>query len=121
MPTYQKQALSGSTDGRPIPITVTTPGGTGTLIHTATSASAENEYDEIWVWATNIDETAVELGVEFGGVADGDHIHINVPGLGAGPLLVIPGIPLQNGLVCRATASVASDVNVFGYINRVIT
>jgi hypothetical protein len=34
-------------------------------------------------------------------------------------VLVVPGLPLHNGLVVKAFASVADKINVAGYVNKI--
>lgn len=117
MPTYSKQLLSGSTNGRGILVAQTATAGT--LIHTAVSGTSS--FDEVWLYAHNTSGTTVKLTLEWGGVtAPNDHIEINVGSEGTGLILVAPGILLQNSLVIRAFAGTASVLNIFGYVNRIV-
>lgn len=114
MATYSKIPLSGSTNGRGILVAATaTP---GTLIHTATSGTV-NE-DEIWLYAMNTSASGVKLTVEFGGVSASDQIELTISPE-SGLILVSPGLTLQNSLVVRAFAATANVINIFGYVNRV--
>jgi len=112
MATFSKQILSGSTSGKQIAITQTAT--LGTTIHTAHAT----DLDEIWVYATNIDASAVELTVEWGGatVADQKILTINPK---EGDTLVISGLILTGGLVVTAFAGSASKINISGYVNRI--
>ena len=113
MAEFNKEVLSGSTDGRPIPVVATaTP---GTSIHVA-QASASLE-DEIWIWAANTDTVARKITIEFGGVTAGDLIEQVIPAED-GLFLVIPGLPLRNALVCAAFAETTNVINLMGYVNR---
>ena len=71
MATYSRQLLSGSTNGRAIPVAATaTP---GTAIHTAVAGTAS--FDELYLWASNVTGSAATLTLEWGGVTDpGDHM-----------------------------------------------
>jgi hypothetical protein len=117
MPTYSKQLLSGSTNGKGIKVAATATAGT--LIHTAVAGTSSE--DEIWLYAHNTSGSAVKLTLEWGGVtAPDDHIEINIGAEGTGLILVAPGILLQNGLVVRAFASTANVINIFGYVSRIV-
>jgi hypothetical protein len=117
MPTYSKQLLSGSTNGRGIKVVATATAGT--LIHTAVAGTSSK--DEIWLYAHNTSASAVKLTLEWGGVtAPDDHIEINIGAEGTGMILVSPGLLLQNGLVVRAFAGTANVLNIFGYVNRIV-
>jgi hypothetical protein len=117
MPTYSKQLLSGSTNGRGILVAATATAGT--LIHTAVSGTSS--LDEVWLYAHNTSASAVKLTLEWGGVtAPNDHIEINVGAEGTGLILVAPGILLQNSLVIRAFAGTTNVLNIFGYVNRIV-
>lgn len=115
--TYSKQILSGSTNGKPIPVAATaTP---GTLIHTALASTAFG--DEIWLWVANVTAAAATLTVEWGGVTDpGNHLckGVSIPA-NSEPTLIAAGIVLQNGLIVRAFSDTASALNIFGYVNRI--
>jgi hypothetical protein len=109
-----KLLLSGSTNGKMIPVAATsTP---GTLIHTAQTGTAGK--DEIWLWANNIDTAAVVLTIEYGGTAAGDQIIVSIPSK-SGKYPVIAGELLQNGLVVRAFAASANKINLSGFVNKI--
>ncbi len=74
---FKQRGLSGSEDGRGIAIAATT--SPGTLIHTALSSPAANEWDEITLWAVNQAATAITLTVEWGGTTSADRIVLEVP------------------------------------------
>jgi len=117
MSTYSRQLLSGSTNGREIPVAATaTP---GTLLHTAIAGTAS--FDEIYLWASNVTGSAATLTLEWGGVTDpGDHMvkQYSIPANSA-PIPIATGQVLQNGLVCRAFSGTASAINIGGYVNRI--
>ena len=110
-----KVLLSGATNGRNIKVVATATAGT--LIHTATAAA--NTLDELWLWAVNSDTVDRKLTLEFGGVtAPDDLIEFTVPAED-GLYLIVPGLPLNGGVVCRAFAATANVVMINGYVNRI--
>lgn len=114
MASFEKRALSGSTDGAPIAVAATaTP---GTLIHTAVTGTAD--FDEVWLYAVNVGSAAALLTVEFGGTTAAEQIAVTVEPKD-GLLLVVPGLVLQNGALVRAFAATANVVNVSGFVNRI--
>ncbi len=113
IPNFSKVILSGSTDGRPIKVVATATAGT--LIHTA-SASA---IDEIWLYAVNTGAASQQLTIEYGGVSDPDDlIEVTITDQ-VGLVLVVPGLVIQNGLVIRAFAAAANEINISGFVNRI--
>lgn len=118
MATHSRLLLSGSTNGRAIPVAATaTP---GTLIHTATAET--NGFDEVYLWASNVTGSAATLTIEWGGVTDpGDHV-CKAYSLAANslPTLVVAGEVLKGGLAIRAFSGTASAINLSGYVNRIL-
>lgn len=115
MATFSKLPLSGSTNGRLIPVAATTTAGT--LIHTAVSGTSS--MDEIWLYAVNSSISSVKLTIEYGGTtANTDHIELTIQGE-SGLVLVSPGLIIQNGLLIRAFAGTANVINIAGYVNRI--
>jgi hypothetical protein len=117
MATYSRILLSGSTNGRPIPVAATaTP---GTLLHT--SVAGTTSFDELYLWASNVTGAAATLTIEWGGVTDpGDHLtkSVSIPA-NSPPIPIATGQVLNNSLVCRAFSGTASAINVVGYVNRI--
>ncbi len=117
MPSYSRQLLSGSTNGRAIPVAATaTP---GTLVHTALTGVAG--FDEVYAWVSNVTASAVALTIEWGGVTDpGDHAvkQLSIPP-NSPPIPILTGQVLQNGLSVRAFAGTANALNLTGYVNRI--
>jgi hypothetical protein len=114
MATFSKIALSGSTNGKAIPVVATATAGT--LIHTAQSGTSN--FDEVWMYATNPTASAVVLTVEYGGALTADQIKVTIPSQ-AGLTVVVAGLALQNAQVIRAFAGTASAINILGYVNRI--
>ncbi|MGQ9367687.1 hypothetical protein [Azospirillum sp. ST 5-10] len=115
--TIEKMKLSGSTNGRPIKVVATATAGT--TIHTAVNSAGQ--LDEIWLWASNTDGTDRKLTIEFGGTSSPDDLIEVTITAESGLVPVIPGLPLDGGVVVRAFASQASVINVVGYVLRAVS
>lgn len=117
MGTVSRVLLSGSTNGRNIPVAATaTP---GTTIHTAVTGTTS--FDEIYLWAANVTASPATLTIEWGGVtAPGDHLvdSYSIPANSAA-FIVASGQNLNNGLVVKAYSGTASAINLSGYVNRI--
>jgi hypothetical protein len=117
MATYSRLLLSGSTSGKPIPVSATaTP---GTVIHTAVSGSAG--FDEVYLWASNVTGAAATLTLEWGGVTDPSDLiskAISIPA-NSGPTAIVQGEVLNGGLVVRAFSGTGSAINISGFVNRI--
>lgn len=117
MATYSRVNLSGSTNGKPIPVAATaTP---GTTLHTALSGTSG--FDELYLWASNVTATTATLTVEWGGVTDpGNHLvkGYSIPG-NSGPVPIAVGQVMQNSLVVAAFSGTGSAINITGYVNRI--
>lgn len=113
---YQFGLLSGSTNGKRILVAQTaTP---GTLIHTATPLSEEYNYDLIYLWAENLEESTTRtLVLEWGESADPGLIYVPILAK-AGLFPIVPGFPLQNGLSVRAFCTTANKIAIAGYIHK---
>ena len=116
MATFTKQKLSGSTDGKGIKITSNT-GGSGTTVHTAVTGTTD--FDEVWIYAYNSSASSVNVTVEFGGTTSPDNTIQQAVPAQSGLYLFVPGLPLQNGAVITAFASVVNVVAVYGFVNRI--
>lgn len=115
MATYSAVIPSGSTDGAPVKVAATaTP---GTLIHTADASAL----DEVYLWVTNTDTSAVTLTVEWGGTTDPDHLIVKALSIPANSalLMLVPGIRITNSKVVRAFASSANKLLVTANVNRI--
>lgn len=114
--TFTGLVLSGSTNGKPIPVAATaTP---GTLLHTVGSGTAG--FDVIYLFAANVTGAAATLTVEFGGTTNpGDHL-VKALSIGpnSGPVAIAVGQRLNNGLAVRAFSGTASAINITGWVDR---
>jgi hypothetical protein len=117
MATYSRLVLTGSTNGRNIPVAATaTP---GTAIHTAVAGTTS--FDELYLWAANVTGSAATLTVEWGGVTDpGDHMvkAVSIPA-NSPPIPIATGQVLNNTLLVKAFSGTASAINITGYVNRI--
>jgi hypothetical protein len=114
---FNKNKLSGSTNGRGIKVVQTA--STGTTIHTAVAGTTANTWDEIWAWAVNSETTARKLTIEFGGTSSPDDlIEVTIPPE-SGLFLVLPGLVLQNGVVVTAFSAAANTTMIHGYVNEI--
>jgi hypothetical protein len=113
---FKQRGLSGSEDGRGIAIAATT--SPGTLIHTALSSPAANEWDEITLWAVNQAATAITLTVEWGGTTSADRIVLQVPAASGLHAIMTDGLVLHNGKEVRAYASAVGAIILHGSVRR---
>jgi hypothetical protein len=106
--------LSGSTNGKPIPVAATsTP---GTLIHTAGAG-----YDDVLLFVSNVTGAAATLTIEWGGVTNpGDRMteSYSIPANSLAVPVVV-GQRIAAGLVVRAFSATASALNITGWVKRV--
>ena len=113
MANFTKELLSGSTNGRGIKVGATsTP---GTMIHTADGTAT----DEVWIYAMNTSASSETLTLEWGGTTDPDDLIEITLAASPGLTLIVPGLPLDGGVVVRAFAGTADVVTVHGYVNRI--
>ena len=106
---------SGSTDGRPIEVAAAaTP---GTVIHTCTAVA--DQLDEITLYAVGSSATARLLTIELGGatVSD-DHIDVTIPAQD-GLHLVLPPHRMGGGVIIRAFAAIADEINIVADVTRI--
>jgi len=109
--------LSGSTDGKPILVVATATAGT--TIHTAVAGTTTGTFDKIWIWAYNGHTADVVLTIEFGGATVPDQNIIQTIPFQQGVFLVVPGLILQNTMVVKAFASVASQITLNGFVEAI--
>jgi hypothetical protein len=109
-----------------MPIKVTgTVSSASVTAHTAIASTVSWNYDEVWLWAYNsqaasvANQANVNLTVQFGDTTTPDHdCVIDIPPQ-KWRIPVIRGIPLQNGKIVAAYASVANVVNLVWYVNAI--
>ena len=115
MATYSKVLLSDSTNGKNISVTGTS---TGASVDIHAAVAGTSAIDEVWVYACNTSAADVVLTVEYGGTTDQDDYIETTLTADGGMTLVVPGLPLQNGLTIKAWAGSGNVVNINGYVNR---
>lgn len=115
MASYSKQKLSGSTDGKMITVAATVS-ASATTVHQAQSGTSN--FDELWIYATNINVSSVNLTLEWGAAGSTNEIKLSIPSQ-SGLTLIVPGLVLQNSATVTAYASVASNILLSGYVNRI--
>lgn len=118
-PTETRIGLSGSTNGATITVN-TTSAVSPMTVHTATSGTTN--WDDVWIWAINTYTSSVTLSLYFGGHSSvGDMVvhDYDIP-VGGLPILICPGLFIQNSGVVEAYASVANKINLIGYVNRCV-
>ena len=118
MATYSRVLLSGSTNGREIPVAaIATP---GTLVHAAVAGTSS--FDEIYLWVANVTGAPATLTLEWGGVLNPADLSVSAYSIPAnsGRILLVSGEVLNNALVVRAFSGTASALNIGGYVNRIV-
>lgn len=110
MSVFTASALSGSTNGRPIPVAAT--GTPGTLIHKASTTGL----DEPYAYAHNTTAAAITLTLQFGGVTTSDNIVQSIPANGNAQVLF--GERIGAGLEIRAFAPTAG-LSITGAVNNI--
>ena len=119
--TFTKLALQpAGTTGDGLGILVAATATAGTAIHTA-SATATT-IDELWLYAYNNHSASVVLTVEFGGVTSPKDVIKSTLTTQSGLVLICAGLVIQGNAtakVVRAFAGTASQVSIFGYVNRI--
>ena len=119
--TFTKLALQpAGTTGDGLGILVVATATAGTAIHTA-SATATT-IDELWLYAYNNHSSSVLLTVEFGGVTSPKDVIKSTLATQAGLVLICAGLVILGNAtakVVRAFAATASQVSLFGYVNRI--
>ena len=115
MATFTKRIFSNATSGKGIKVAANaTP---GTSIHQA--GSSDVDFDEVWLYAYNSDNSSVTLNLEIGGVTDPDNVvSQSIPGK-SGLYLVLPGLVINSGALIRAFASSSNKLVIYGYVNRI--
>lgn len=118
MPTFTKEILSGSTDGRPILVAATS--SAGTVIHTGPTVTTT--LDEVWLYASNPSNTQRTVTIQWGGTTSpNDHFVLFLPPQ-SGLVVVAPGLIIKGNatpLVIRAFCDSANQVNISGYVNEI--
>ena len=115
MPTYTKVPLSSAISGQQIQIT-------GALITQLTTihTPVASALDEVWLYATNIGSTNVELVLTWAHTGTSAQMFATIP-YKVGRSLIIDG-KLLSGTVnsVKAYAATSNAINIDGFVNRII-
>lgn len=118
MATISKMALSGSTDA--VGFTLAIDSGTFTTIHTGPSVAAD--FDEVWIYGSNINTTAETVSITWG-TTSGDTGTMKTVIQANETVLLVPGWVIKGNastaLIIKGASTTASKVNVVGYVNRI--
>ena len=117
MSTFTKNPLSASTNGKQI-LVVHTTNGTADTIHTATAGTTN--WDEVWLYVYNDSALAVTINILWGGTTEPDNVIRALVAGQSGRYLLCDGMILQNGLIIKAYASVASKILIDGFVNHIV-
>lgn len=114
----QRTVLSGSTNGRPITVAAVAA-SCNMVIHTAGAVTGDDNVDEIWAWAipTTTSTASRQLMLQYGSDATGDMHEMSIARDPANPIpvLVVPGINLNNSLKLTAWACACSHFSIIGH------
>jgi len=116
MATISRNHLSGCANG--IPVGLAADSGTFTTIHSITTTLAD--FEEIWIWLSNIDTSTQIVTLTFGGTAANNKVVVQVPA--ESTVLAVPGWTFQGASgpnTITGAAGAADKVNVHGYINLI--
>lgn len=117
MANFTRFLLSESTSGKTIVIFAISTAGSP--IHTAIAGATD--FDEIYLWASNVTGEARLLTLEWGGASDPDDFLVQALPIppNSPPMPVATGQMLNGGLIIRAFADVTAAINITGYVNRI--
>jgi hypothetical protein len=116
MATAKKRLLSGCTNGKGVEVAAT--GTAGTTVHTAVAGTTAGTYDEVWLWGQNNHTVSVVLTLEWGSADHADNIIVTIPPK-SGLVPVVPGLPLNNGMVVAAFAGTTAVITLHGFVNAI--
>ena len=117
MATFTAMTLSAATNG--LPIKVTAVATAGTTIHTATTSDMPEGCDEIWLWAGSTSGSAVNGSLHFSNDPGYRLINFRAPAAFNGPVPILAGHRMCDGVVLTATASSADALLIWGNVNRI--
>ena len=119
MATYTKQFLSASgNNGGAVKVGSTS--SPGTQIHNTGGSPVT---DEVWLYASNFGNSDLTLTLEYGDTGNSNEIKLVVP-LQTGLTILSPGLVLSGngsvGSTIRAYTTTTNQINIVGYVNRII-
>lgn len=107
-----KAGLSGAPVGNGLIDITGTDAGTANTLHAAVAGTGADDWDEVWLVATNGSDADRLLTLLIGAVEEGPAL---IPARTS--YRILDGHPLQDGLVVKAYADDAG-VKVRGYVNQ---
>jgi len=110
MATFSKQTFS---TGASLLVSGTTSGAADAL-HTVPASST----DEVWMYATNNDVSAVNLTIEFGDTTATNNIKQSIPAV-SGLTILVPGLVLTAAKTITVFAGTTNVITIHGYVNRI--
>lgn len=115
MPTYSKQLLSGSTNGKGIFVTAN---GTAspTLLHTAPAGTTS--LDEVYLYACNMAPSNGTVAILWGGTVFPDDITATTVTQNSGRNLLVDGRLINNGLSITVYSN-GTGMVMDGFVNRI--
>lgn len=116
MATIIRDHLSGCANG--IPVALAVDSGTFTTIHSITTTTAD--FEEVWIWLSNISTATEVVTLTFGGTSDNNKVKVVVPA--EATVLAVPGWTFQGASgpnTITGASTTADKVNVHGYINLI--
>ena len=118
-PTETRIGFSAATNGATMTVN-TTSAISPMTVHTA--GPGIYNWDDIWIWAANTDTVSRTISLYFGAHSSVGDMAIGSYDLPPGgmPVLICPGLFLQNSGVVEAFASIANKINLTGYVNRCV-
>ena len=121
MATFTKLALQpAGTTGDGLGILVAATATVGTAIHTASTTTTT--MDEVWLYGYNNHSASILLTIEYGGVTAPKDVIKQTLTAQNGLVLLVAGLIVQGNAsakVIRAFAATASQISIFGYVNRI--
>ena len=121
MATFTKIALQpAGTTGDGLGILVVATATAGTAIHTADTVPTT--IDEVWLYGYNNHSASILLTIEYGGVTAPKDVIKQTLTAQNGLVLLVAGLVVQGNAsakVVRAFAATASQISIFGYVNRI--
>ena len=121
MATLSKLAFQpAGTTGDGLGILVVQTATAGTAIHTASSTATT--IDEVWLYGYNNHNASILLTIEYGGVTAPKDVIKQTLTAQNGLVLICAGLIIQgnsSAKVIRAFAATASQISIFGYVNRI--
>lgn len=121
MATLSKLALQPEgTTGDGLGILVAATATAGTAIHTASATTTT--IDEVWLYAYNNHSASILLTIEYGGVTAPKDVIKQTLTAQNGLVLICAGLVVQgnsSAKIIRAFAATASQISIFGYVNRI--